>query len=1022
MKISKLRGYVLLTGLGFITAIGVGLFMFAQFRSMMLHYGVLSQTYHKEHIDFLYSTTLTEMADYIENQYPVLYEPERLRQEAGTDLYRKTADEWYRIARLFNFSYIYYIAKDGSQYVLVISSDAQQDDLPEWHGGQLWDGDPPAFINEAWDKKEIVLSLEPVVSERGKLISVARPIISGGQVAGILGIDYDTSFIDSRIQQELQLEREEYALLLRMRNILLASIVLIIVFMSSQVWLSNTAVMVPLQEAEADERTRIMLEATPMMCSLWDTNGSIIDCDGETLKTYGIGSKADYIGRFFDLNPVSQPNGESTRAALSRIARETLETGYRRLEWMTRTAAGEDFPVEVTVVRVPWKENYRLAVYARDLREEKAREEALRESEERHRIMLDTMSVPCFFFDTEANLVECNQRAVELFGCQTKEELLKTFFDFSPEFQSDGKRSTEKAKEIIMYLFETGKNVFLWEHVKKDGTPMLVEVTQIRVAWKDGYRAVSYVRDLSELVETEDNLRRVLATAEGSPNLILFLGAAGNIEYMNPAVSGISGYSRDELFKDGLSLMFSAGDFEILNREYIAAALRNQTADFEMPMVTKNREGRDFFFSAYSIQMYDGSIGIGLSGRDITELKRMQLDLKVAKDQAEGALASEIQYNNAKSDFLSRVSHELRTPLNAIIGMTNVAERTNDKKELDKCYVKIKDASENLLWLVNDIVDMTGFDTGMFDFRPEPFSLSLALISVIDSINKRVKDKNQVFTASIDDDIHDRLISDERRLKKVLLNLLLNAVKFTPEKGEIQLTAKELSRDENECTIRFEVIDNGIGIAPEVLERLGEVFEQADNSITREYGGLGLGLSLTKRIVEMMNGQISVESELGKGTRFICDVRLGMVQTEAQAEETGEAAADASTDFTLAGKRVLVADDVDINREILIVMMEDTGAIISEAVNGDEAVKMFMRDRYDLVLMDLHMPIMDGFTAAKNMRQSGLLWAKTIPIISVSAESSVDLHWKCLEAGINEHLAKPVAMEALYGIISKWVA
>ena len=1027
MKGSKFRWYLLLASLGFIIAIGIGLFVFNQSRRMMQNYSVLSNTFQDEHIEYLYQVTLSEMTAYIENQYPILYDPERLRQEAGTDLFIETTEDWRRIAKIFNFAYIYYITKEGDHYLYVMTSDLQkqEEEHPEWHNGQLWEGDAPDFINKAWETKQFTVSLEPTVNEWGKLISAARPVIKDGKEIGILCIDYDISFMDSRMQQKLELEKQESMLLNRTRDILLFSVFAIIVFMTFQIWLSNTVVMVPLRDAEVEQRTRLMLEATPMLCALWDEEGNLIDCTEETLRIFGLSKKSDYVGHFYDLNPEYQPNGESTRESVLRLIKETLETGRTRVEWMTHTAAGDPLPVERTVVRVPWKNGYRFAVYSRDLREEKAREAALLESENRLRVMLDTMAFACIFFDSKGNPLDCNKRAINLFGCENKEELLEKFLTFSPYFQPDGQQSIKLIEEVVQRANETGSTVFLWKHIKRDGSPLPVEIHAIRVEWKDEYRLIAYIKDLSDLVETEDNLRRVLATAEASPNFTFFLGSEGNIEYVNPAVLTGSGFSQDELNREGLTLLFSPEDYQRLKNEYLAAALKEENVNFEITLVAKNGEKRDFYFSAFAVQMYDWSTGVGLIGRDISEEKQIQRNLAIAKDQAERALAAEVKYNQAKSDFLSRVSHELRTPLNAIVGMTSIAKKINKNREEDQYFAKIEDSTEHLLELIEDILDMAGIDTGHFDFIAAPFSFRNAMDSIVDSITQRAKAKAQVFDVHIDDEIHDWVLSDERRLKQVLMNLLVNAVKFTPERGLIKLSAKMLENDENEFTVRFEVYDNGIGISQEALERLWNVFEQADNSITREHGGMGLGLSLTKRIVEMMNGQIRVESEPGKGSCFSCELRLGIAEEpEKNTDGTGEAAAvteETSAIINLAGKRILIVDDVEINRDLLFAILEDTGATLEGACNGEEAVSKFLQTKYDLVLLDLHMPVMDGFTAAKNMRASIQPWAKNTPIISVSAESSVELHWKCLEAGINEHLAKPIEIEALYGIISKWM-
>ena len=876
--------------------------MFSQFRGMILHYSSVSQKTYNNNIEHFYKDTLVNMTKYIENHYPELHDTEWLKQAAGTGWLWATANEWSEIAKAFSFSRIYYIEKNGGGYFCLLSSDIERDyDHGQLHN-QAWTGAPTAFYDEAWETKQLTVSQQPNSDRWDTLTAVAQPIISNGKVIGILGVDYDISFMSGQRRQELELEGQEKVLLERMKNIFLFSLVVIVLFVG-----------------------------------------------------------------------------------------------------------------------------YYLACFARDMRDIKAKGETARESENRLRVMLDTMAIACYFFDQEANPVECNQKAVDLFGCNNKEEFLERFFYLSPECQSDGRRSKDVMEKVILNAFETDSDVFNWEHIRTDETPLPVEVTLKRVKWKDGYRLIAYLRDLSKLVETEDNLRRVLAIVENLPHLVLFIGAGGHIEYMNPAVSEITGFSQEEVQKNGLTLMFSPADFEYFYKEYIATALKKRLVVFEMPIITKNGGHLDFYFSVFSVKMFDGSTGVGILGRNYTDIKRMQLDLAAAKDQAERALASEIQYNKAKNDFLSRVSHELRTPLNAIIGIINIADKNSEigRRELDHYGNKIRGATEHLLELINDILDMTGFDTGNFIFSPRPFSFSEAIGSVIDSISLKALAKQQTFVTDIDSKIHDLVESDERRLKQILLKLLSNAVEFTPEGGKIELSAKMPENDGNECLIQFEIKDNGVGISPAVLERLGDVFEQADNSIAREHGGLGLSLSLTKRIIELMKGELRIESELGKGSHFTCSVRLGVAKAETE-KKTG-AADGAITGIPgfesvgLTGKQILVVDDVDINREILFALLENTGAILDEASTGDEAVRLVLRNKYDLVLMDLHMPVMDGFIATKNIRASPKSWTKTIPIISVSADSGAENLSKCVDAGINDRLTKPVEMEPLFKIIAKWI-
>jgi PAS domain S-box-containing protein len=950
---------------------------------------------------------------------------ETLKREAGTDWFWNMSAEWAEIAGIFGVTYIYYIEKINGEYRFLMSSSINREEHPEWLGTPVWQGEPPAYVEAAYAAKEPRISPAPTVNEWGTLLGVVLPVLAGGEVAGILGTAYDMAFVkNSYADYELRLAERQNAQERSLLTLLILSIVFTFLVMGGQILLSYRSVLVPLRVMEADMRIRLMMDATPLICGLWDSGGNMVDCNREALNIFGLAEKPDYLEHFFEFNPEYQPDGERTREKTARLIKAAFETGYQRFEWMFHTAAGEPLPTETILVRLPWEKGFRLASYSRDLREIKAREAAEREVEERLRVMLDTMAFAAFFFDASGSPVDCNQRALALYGCQNKEEFLSDFFSFSPEFQPDGSRSIEKAKELIHKALKTGKEVFKWEHRKADRTPLPTEITLIRVGWGTGFRLVAYARDLTSLRETEDNLRRILSVVEGSPNFILFISADGDIEYMNPAVSYVTGLSKAELLNDGLERMFSPDDFQRLGAEYLAVVFENRRmVNFEMGVFDKKGRRRDYAFSAFSARLHGGMAGVGILGRDITEIKRIQRDLIAAKEQAEQALAQGAYYHQAKNDFLSRVSHEMRTPMNVIIGMTGIAQKAPTEQVRSQSLDKIKSASKRLLGIVNDILDITDLDSGGFAWNPRPFSFDRAMGRIIDSISAKAAVKQQRFIPDIDWRIPDRLVSDERRLRQILSKLLSNAVKFTAEGGDIGLSAALIEDRGEECLVRFEVSDTGVGIPPEAQERLWDVFEQEDNSITRKHGGMGLGLPLTRRLVELMKGSIRLESVPGKGSRFICEVRLGCERVLPDAELPAGELPDADLPVIpdLKDLRFLVVDDVNINREVLFALLEEAGAAYDGANNGADAISMFSQTKYDMVLMDLHMPVMNGFDAARAIRGSGQPWANTTPIISVSADTSADLHSKCLAAGINGHIAKPVDADILFQEIRKWL-
>jgi signal transduction histidine kinase len=373
--------------------------------------------------------------------------------------------------------------------------------------------------------------------------------------------------------------------------------------------------------------------------------------------------------------------------------------------------------------------------------------------------------------------------------------------------------------------------------------------------------------------------------------------------------------------------------------------------------------------------------------------------------------------SRAKSDFLSNMSHEMRTPMNAIIGMTSIAKSSDKIERKDYCLAKIEDASTHLLGVINDILDMSKIEANKFELNPVEFSFDKMLQKTINVISFRVDQKQQILRVRLDKNIPPFLIGDDQRIIQVIVNLLSNAVKFTPEKGSIQLTAKLLEEQNGNpepgiCTIAVSVTDSGIGISEEQQAKLFNSFTQAESTTSRKFGGTGLGLAISKRIVEMMNGKIWMESELGKGSTFSFTIEAAGVSGKAPDPELSRLAQDEAAHNDrgcFRGFHILIAEDVEINQEIIMTLLEPTALSIDCANNGAEAVKMFAAnpDKYAMIFMDVQMPEMDGFEATRAIRtiEAGL---RHIPIVAMTANVFKEDVERCLASGMNDHVGKPV--------------
>ena len=362
--------------------------------------------------------------------------------------------------------------------------------------------------------------------------------------------------------------------------------------------------------------------------------------------------------------------------------------------------------------------------------------------------------------------------------------------------------------------------------------------------------------------------------------------------------------------------------------------------------------------------------------------------------------------SRAKRDFLSNMSHEIRTPLNAIIGMTEVALRETDAPfKIRRAVKEVATASGHLRDIINDILDFSKIEAGKLELHSEAFHLFRLLDEIFSMMQQRCLDSNINFIIDFSE-FGDTCVSGDRlRLKQVLINLIGNAVKFTPEMGIIHYTVHRTAVTKDAITLDFRIRDNGIGIGQEQLSRLFTAFEQADKSISTKFGGTGLGLAISQRIIQQMGGTIVVESELGNGSTFHFTLTLPLAG-EPSTPELGDVVVP-----DLSGRRILVVEDIAVNRLVLSELLSITNVAIEEAVDGQEAVEVFERspvNHFDLIFMDVQMPRMNGYEATKALRSLERPDAKTIPIFAMTANAYREDVTNALDAGMNDHIAKPV--------------
>lgn len=447
---------------------------------------------------------------------------------------------------------------------------------------------------------------------------------------------------------------------------------------------------------------------------------------------------------------------------------------------------------------------------------------------------------------------------------------------------------------------------------------------------------------------------------------------------------------------------------------HIYLARRNGREFYEMIRIAGVRSPED---------RKDGKIhavGIGFADVDVQTRESM------ARNRAlSDALTAAEEASKAKTAFLSGMSHEIRTPLNAIIGLDNIALNEPGVPEKTREHLeKIGTSAQHLLDIINDILDMSGIESGRRTLRNEEFSMQEMLGQINTMIGGQCAEKGLSYNCRVSDDIDDCYIGDVMKLKQVIINILGNAVKFTPQGGEIEFIIERAAGFEGNTTLRMTMRDTGIGISEEFMPEIFDAFSQEDPSSVSRYGSSGLGLAITRSIVEMMNGSIDVQSEKGRGTTFTVQVTLeDAVCTSDIDRGTGVqdmAAAPAGGDrheTDLSGCRILIAEDVEVNAEILRMMLSMREMRSDHAPDGRIAVDMFLAHPagyYDAILMDMRMPEMDGLTATAKIRELDRPDASTIPIIALTANAFDEDVRRSLQSGLNAHLTKPVQPEALF--------
>ncbi len=509
----------------------------------------------------------------------------------------------------------------------------------------------------------------------------------------------------------------------------------------------------------------------------------------------------------------------------------------------------------------------------------------------------------------------------------------------------------------------------------------------------------------------QTNERRYRLLAENTGDVITRVKMDGSSKYISPAIQQLLGWTYEEM--SGQSTDYVHPEDRHLVLGAIGKAVKTgEPTRLEHRAVHKNGKTVWVECTFKALKDEHGQVDdVVVVIRDMTQRKTLEAEVLEAKEAAEAAV-------KAKSEFLANMSHELRTPLTSVIGFSGLLQGSEHLPLEERIYVeRIATASEALLGVINDILDYSKLEADAIEMDPEPFDTRALVDGAAAIIESQCSLKGLILRVVVAADTPARLTGDKGRLRQVMLNFLSNAVKFTA-RGEVTLTLDGRFDENGLWRMRAAVSDTGIGIPPEKISELFHRFTQADASTTRVYGGTGLGLAISRRLVELMGGEIGVESTPGQGSTFWFEAPLAVAEAENDAVETRQGQA---ADSAICG-RVLMADDAAANRELVSAILRNLGLEVEAVADGAEAVHAVHSGAYDLVLMDVHMPVMDGLQATREIRRMQAGTGRRTPILALTANVQSEQVVRCLEAGMDGHLAKPIQIAELAAALTRWLS
>ena len=651
---------------------------------------------------------------------------------------------------------------------------------------------------------------------------------------------------------------------------------------------------------------------------------------------------------------------------------------------------------------------------------------ALRRSESRYRRLFEAARDGILLLNADtAQIEDVNPYLIELLGYSHAEFLGRKLWEVGPF------ADIVQSKDMFAQLQSTG-------YVRYEDLPLktksgaAIEVEFVSNAYDcEGVRVIQCnIRDITARKRIEEQVRKLSLAVEQSPASIVITNLAAEIEYVNDAFLRSSGYSREEVMGRNPRILKSGAIAGEAYADMWDCLVRGLAWKGEFR--NRRKDGTEYIEHAViaPIHQADGRVThyVGVK-EDITERKRDARELELHRHHLEdlgGARTRELgearaaaeAANVAKSAFLANMSHEIRTPLGAITGLAYLMKRTPVTVQQADWLAKIEASGQHLLEIINAVLDLSKIDAGKIVLEEVDVSVGAIVANVASILAERAQARNLRLAVETSDLPH-QVLGDPTRLQQALLNLAANAIKFT-EAGVVTVRAMGGEDAGESMVVRIEVQDTGIGIDPESLPRLFSAFEQADNSTTRKHGGTGLGLAITRHLARLMGGDVGAHSEPGGGSTFWFTARLRKATRDSLASAPVAGTAEATLVRACHSCRLLVVDDEPISRHVTQELLQAVLPAIDVAGSGAEAVELAGADAYDLILMDVQMPGMDGLEATRRIRS--IPGAAAIPIIALTANAFTSDKARCLAAGMNDFIAKPINPDGMFATLVKWLS